>query len=115
MENLKKVVTEVLGIDGFQAVVLTHSHIDHIGGVEDILRTWGAMPVLKFPEPEERASLLPHIQYLSDGQEIVTEGATLQALFTPGHKEDHLCFWFPQERAVFTGDIVLGRGSVGGM
>lgn len=42
----------------------------------------------------------------------------LYALFTPlgneefRHKEDHLCFWLEEESALFTGDIVMGRGSV---
>jgi glyoxylase-like metal-dependent hydrolase (beta-lactamase superfamily II) len=35
----------------------------------------------------------------------------LQALFTPGHASDHFCFVQEEDRAVFTGDLVLGRGS----
>jgi glyoxylase-like metal-dependent hydrolase (beta-lactamase superfamily II) len=30
---------------------------------------------------------------------------------SPGHCDDHICFWFPQEKAIFTGDIILGTGS----
>lgn len=112
LQNLRTVVSEVLRIDGFQAIVLTHSHVDHIGGVEDVLRTWGPMPVFKFREAGEPESLQRYIQPLVDGQEISTPGATLRAIHAPGHKADHLCFYFPQENALFTGDIVLGRGSV---
>jgi glyoxylase-like metal-dependent hydrolase (beta-lactamase superfamily II) len=33
------------------------------------------------------------------------------ALYTPGHSADHLSFWLAEDRVVFTGDLVLGRGS----
>jgi glyoxylase-like metal-dependent hydrolase (beta-lactamase superfamily II) len=35
----------------------------------------------------------------------------MTALFTPGHSADHLCFWLAGDRALFTGDLILGRGS----
>src|SRR5205814_9975598 len=48
---------------------------------------------------------------LRDG-EIVRAGAlNLTALYTPGHSADHLCFLIAEDRAVFTGDLVLGQGS----
>jgi glyoxylase-like metal-dependent hydrolase (beta-lactamase superfamily II) len=35
----------------------------------------------------------------------------VMALHTPGHSADHLCFWLAGSRAMFTGDLILGRGS----
>src|SRR5947208_9329005 len=49
---------------------------------------------------------------LVDGEEIHIGGATLRALHTPGHASDHLCFELASERAVFTGDVVAGFGTV---
>jgi glyoxylase-like metal-dependent hydrolase (beta-lactamase superfamily II) len=37
---------------------------------------------------------------------------SLRALETPGHTRESLCFWNPQERALFTGDLVAGAGTV---
>ena len=38
-------------------------------------------------------------------------GVTLQALFTPGHEIDHVCYYARRERVMFTGDTVLGASS----
>ena len=35
----------------------------------------------------------------------------MTALHTPGHAADHLAFWIPEDRVLFTGDLILGRGS----
>jgi glyoxylase-like metal-dependent hydrolase (beta-lactamase superfamily II) len=48
------------------------------------------------------------VENLRDGDVIEADGVTLLALHTPGHASDHLCYYLPQEKAVFTGDVVLG-------
>lgn len=84
LTNLRSVVSDVLQIDGFEAIVLTHSHIDHIGGVPDVLKTWGQVPILKFRENEESDEVRPLARYISDGEVIRTEGASLRVIHTPG-------------------------------
>jgi glyoxylase-like metal-dependent hydrolase (beta-lactamase superfamily II) len=42
---------------------------------------------------------------------VVTQGASLRAMHTPGHATDHCCFLLEEEAALFTGDNVLGVGS----
>jgi glyoxylase-like metal-dependent hydrolase (beta-lactamase superfamily II) len=71
---------------GIGTVLLTHGHGDHSDGVE-------ALGV----EPARPA----------DGETV----SGLEAIATPGHAEDHLCFLLPEAGACFTGDLILGEGS----
>ncbi|MCB1269682.1 MAG: MBL fold metallo-hydrolase, partial [Microthrixaceae bacterium] len=45
---------------------------------------------------------------LADGDIIEGTGWTLQAVHTPGHASNHLCFAYPEEATLFTGDHVMG-------
>jgi endoribonuclease LACTB2 len=86
-------------------VVLTHRHRDHLGGVEDVRAVF---PGLSVSKRIHRDADLPHgIDDLHDGDVIEGDGVTLVAIATPGHASDHLCYYFPEEKAVFTGDVVL--------
>jgi hydroxyacylglutathione hydrolase len=48
---------------------------------------------------------------LADGDIVRAGTLNLTALYTPGHSADHLCFLIAEDRAIFTGDLVLGQGS----
>jgi glyoxylase-like metal-dependent hydrolase (beta-lactamase superfamily II) len=97
-------------VDGLDAIVLTHGHPDHVGGVAQVRALFGDVPVRKMPWPGCDAADLA-FEALADGDVVATEGATLQAVWTPGHARDHLCYWLAEEQALFTGDVVLGAGT----
>ncbi|KAL2818705.1 beta-lactamase-like protein [Aspergillus cavernicola] len=87
-------------------VLLTHWHGDHTGGSQDLIRLYPNLrdAVYKYAPDEGQ-------QAISDGQTFAVEGATLRALFTPGHSTDHVCFVLEEENAMFTGDNILGHGT----
>ncbi|KAF1957832.1 metallo-beta-lactamase domain protein [Byssothecium circinans] len=87
-------------------VLLTHWHGDHTGGVPDLLRL---DPTLK----DSIHKYMPNRgqQDIFDGQIFNVEGATVRAIHVPGHSEDHMCFVLEEEKAMFTGDNVLGHGT----
>jgi ribonuclease/clavin/mitogillin len=96
-----------------ERIVVTHAHQDHIGGVKDVTRLCGPVEVLKKPWPvagPDDVAGVP-ITAIEDNATVNTEGATLQAVFTPGHAPDHLCYYLGEEKALFTGDVILGAGT----
>jgi glyoxylase-like metal-dependent hydrolase (beta-lactamase superfamily II) len=87
-------------------VLLTHRHRDHLGGVSHLRERFPGLPVAKMIH---RDSGLPDdVADLRHGTAVAGDGATLIAVHTPGHASDHLCYYLPEEAAVFTGDVVLG-------
>lgn len=86
-------------------VLLTHWHGDHCGGVPDLVRYDSKFASRIFKNQPDRGQ-----QPIEDGQVFETEGATLTAIHTPGHANDHCCFILEEENALFTGDNVLGHG-----
>ena len=94
------------GLDDVRQVLLTHRHVDHMGGVPDVRRAFPRVPVAKLVRND--AALPVTMQRLEDQMMIRGDGVTLHALHTPGHASDHLCYYLEEERALFTGDLILG-------
>ena len=87
-------------------VLLTHRHRDHMGGVASLRACFPGLPVAKMRHRDE--GLPEPIDDLREGQTVAGDGVTLDPVYTPGHASDHLCFYLEEERALFTGDVVLG-------
>jgi len=112
-ENLPVALRELSQTEELDRIVLTHAHQDHIGGVKDVHQRFGHLDVLKKPWPvpgPDAAAGVP-LTEIGDRDEVTVEGATLQAVFTPGHAPDHLCYLLVEEKALFTGDVILGAGT----
>jgi endoribonuclease LACTB2 len=98
-----------LGERGFtqpSRVLLTHRHRDHLGGVEQLRERFHGLRVSKMRHRD--AGLPEPIDDLRDGEIVHGEGVTLVPVYTPGHASDHLCYYLEEERALFTGDVILG-------
>ncbi len=108
---LARGLEEMCGSQELDKIVVTHAHGDHLGGVRQIRPRFGDLEVLKMPWPGHDDLAGTPITPLRDGDQVTADGATLRAVFTPGHAPDHLCYYLEQERAIFTGDVILGAGT----
>ncbi len=95
-----------------RTVLITHAHPDHLGGAGTILRVSPGAVFHKMPRPSGGEPFDVPFTPLVDGRRFATDGATIEAIYTPGHANDHCVFYLHEERALFTGDLVLGTGTV---
>ncbi|WP_224268850.1 MBL fold metallo-hydrolase [Haloprofundus salinisoli] len=93
--------------DDLDAVILTHTHPDHVGNVDAVrdafdAETWGF-------DPDQ-----PAVDNVIEDESRVRIGDDdYVALHTPGHKNDHLCFYSGDASALFAGDLVFQNGGFG--
>ncbi|MBI3028470.1 MAG: beta-lactamase-like protein 2 [Candidatus Rokubacteria bacterium] len=87
-------------------ILLTHRHRDHMGGVPQLREMFRSIGVAKMIYRD--AELPGPMENLADGATVTGAGVTLVAIHTPGHASDHLCYYLAEEKALFTGDLILG-------
>jgi glyoxylase-like metal-dependent hydrolase (beta-lactamase superfamily II) len=86
-------------------ILLTHGHPDHASGARRLHELTKA-PVRAL-DPRHRLGS----EGLQDGDVVEAGDLEVRVIATPGHSADSLCFVLPAERAILTGDTVLGRGT----
>jgi len=84
------------------AILVTHGHPDHTGGVPATARRTGAPVLCAGPRLADTV--------LRPGP-LTLAGLRIEVLATPGHSSDSLSFHLPDERSMITGDTVLGRSA----
>jgi glyoxylase-like metal-dependent hydrolase (beta-lactamase superfamily II) len=86
-------------------VLLTHGHLDHSEAARSFAERMGCG--VRALDPGHRLGG----EGLRDGDVVEVDGLEVRVVGTPGHTSDSLSFVLPAERAVLTGDTVLGRGT----
>lgn len=99
------------------AIVCTHTHRDHSPAALPLAALTGAPIIgcapLTLEDDGPRADAAFDDDYrperiLADGEQVSGDSWTLEAMATPGHTSNHLCFALLEEKALFTGDHIMG-------
>ena len=88
-------------------ILNTHHHYDHVGGNQELKKKYNAR-VIGYKGDKHR---IPEIDTLVDDQEIwKQESFEAKIIHIPGHTLGHICFYFFNEEAAFTGDTLFSLG-----
>jgi glyoxylase-like metal-dependent hydrolase (beta-lactamase superfamily II) len=94
-------------------ILVTHTHPDHSPGAMELARRTGAT-IYGMPAPEtgrQDRGFRPDV-VLRHGERIADPCFTLQAIHTPGHASNHLCYLLEEDGVLFTGDHIMQGSTV---
>ncbi|MBS1863080.1 MAG: MBL fold metallo-hydrolase [Actinobacteria bacterium] len=126
-EEAERILAAVEGTGAaVEAILLTHTHFDHIGAVAPVARATGApvyCPEIEVPVLADIMAYVPWEGFgpyesydadetVSGGEALELAGLTLDVIFTPGHSPGHVTYSVRGEDAIFSGDVLF-QGSVG--
>jgi hydroxyacylglutathione hydrolase len=108
------------------AILLTHTHFDHVGAVAPVARATGApvyCPQLEVPVLQDVMAFVPWPGFgpyeswdpehtIAGGETLELAGLTFDVIFTPGHSPGHVTYAVRGEPALFSGDVLF-ENSVG--
>src|ERR671919_2609 len=116
---------DALGVT-LDAILLTHTHFDHVGAVAPVARATGAevwVPAIEKFVLADINSFVPWPGFgpfesydaehtLEGGEKLQLASFDIDVIFTPGHSPGHVTFSIPDEQVIFSGDVLF-QGSVG--
>jgi hydroxyacylglutathione hydrolase len=117
---------ESLGIELVAAILITHTHFDHIGAVAPVAKATGAPVYCPELETQVLANIMDFVPWpgfgpfesydadhtVAGGDTLELAGLTFDVVFTPGHSPGHVTYAARGEGALFSGDVLF-QGSVG--
>jgi glyoxylase-like metal-dependent hydrolase (beta-lactamase superfamily II) len=126
-EEADKLLGAIAALEvGLDAILLTHTHFDHVGAVAPVARATGApvyCPQIEVPVLQDIMAFVPWPGFgpyeswdpeetVAGGERLELAGFDIDVVFTPGHSPGHVTYAIADEQALFSGDVLF-EGSVG--
>ena len=117
---------ERLGIETVDAILVTHTHFDHIGAVAPVAKATNAPVYCPELETQVLANIMAYVPWpgfgpfesyqadhtVAGGETLELAGLSFDVVYTPGHSPGHVTYALPEDEAMFSGDVLF-QGSVG--
>ncbi len=115
-----------LGIETVEAILITHTHFDHVGAVAPVAEATNAPVYVPELEKKVLANIMDYVPWpgfgpfdsydadhtVAGGETLELGGFTIDVIFTPGHSPGNVTYAIAEEGALFSGDVLF-QGSVG--
>jgi glyoxylase-like metal-dependent hydrolase (beta-lactamase superfamily II) len=125
-EEEERILAAARELGEVEAILITHTHFDHVGAVAPVAAATGApvyCPEIEVPVLRDIMAFVPwegfgpYESYEADetvagGETLELAGLELDVIFTPGHSPGHVTYSVRGEDAIFSGDVLF-QGSVG--
>jgi len=112
IESHLETIREIAGAP-IRWVLVTHTHPDHSPAAADLARATGA-ELLGMPAPEGQHQDMTFVpdRIMEDGDRLETSEFVIEAIHTPGHASNHVCYRHEASDWLFTGDHVIDGSTV---
>jgi hydroxyacylglutathione hydrolase len=88
-------------------IFLTHSHDDHVAGLDEAFAATGAVVRCHPLEVAAARRFAGEVEAVADGEMVPIGRGRVQAMFAPGHTPGCVCWYLPETGAVLTGDVLF--------
>ena len=117
---------EALEIKTVDAILVTHTHFDHVGAVSPVAKATNAPVYCPELERQVLANIMDYVPWpgfgpfesyeadhtVKGGETLNLAGLAIEVIFTPGHSPGHVTYAIRDAGALFSGDVLF-QGSVG--
>lgn len=116
-QSIEKILNEMKSLEAQKItdIIITHAHPDHYEGVDALFELTGAGVMAHESAVQKLSTKLTKARITSllrDNQEIELNGLKIKVIHSPGHSPESICLYLGEDKALISGDTIVGFGTV---